>query len=135
MRGNIIKCPLSPKADEYNVHLPITGFSSRFFFFPLAGVESERSASAHNKDRRLLDDVPDSDSCLGRSYQVTAVLPISLGNDSRAQCVTSSPLLRRLFQVIVRIDDCLALLNLVSISETASRALARHRFMMAVSLY
>lgn len=35
-----------------------------------AGAEGERSASADHKDRRLLNDIPDCDCCLGCSYQV-----------------------------------------------------------------
>lgn len=43
-------------------------FIDRLQFIFFAGVERERPASADNKNRSLLDDIPHRDSCMGCSY-------------------------------------------------------------------
>ncbi|XP_061787003.2 endosomal/lysosomal proton channel TMEM175 isoform X3 [Nerophis lumbriciformis] len=63
------------------------------------GVQAERPASSHHQDRRLPDDFPHRLHGLGRPHQSDQHLLFLRGAS-------------RLFQVIVRIDDCVALLNL-----------------------
>lgn len=86
--------------------------------FRHAGAEGERSASTNHKNRCLLDDISDCDCCLGCSYQVRPChYSYYICQDSstfKVHYYVRLPLFYRLFQVIVRIDDCLALLNLVS---------------------
>lgn len=83
--------------------------------FRHAGAEGERSASTNHKNRCLLDDISDCDCCLGCSYQVRPCrCYYYICQGSKVHYYVRLPLSHRLFQVIVYIDDCLALLNLVS---------------------
>lgn len=112
-----------PKQTNTNVHLPISGFWNQFFSSLLQELRESVQLLLTTKIAVYLMTFLIVTVAWAAHIRWPQLFPLAFVMAAEHWCITCSPLLRRLFQVIVRIDDCLALLNLVSISETASRAI------------